>query len=181
MDPYLAQVIIFAGNFAPRSWMFCHGQLLSIANYTALFSLVGTTYGGDGQVTFGIPDLRGRVPVGQGTRSGGATYDLGQEAGTEQVTLLTSNLPMHNHPITVTASVGVSGAGATADDPDGALLTTTNAPFYATGAAVGHLAGTAPGTVAIGPAGSNASFSNRSPYLAINYIICVEGMYPSRN
>ncbi len=180
MDPYLAQVIIFAGNFAPRGWMYCHGQLLSIAENTALFSLVGTTYGGDGQVTFGLPDLQGRVPVGTGTGPGRSSYDLGQVSGTEQVTLFTGNLPAHNHPATLTASVGVSGAGATADDPDGALLTTTNAPFYATGAAGGRLGGTT-STVAIGPAGSNAGFSNKSPYLVINYIICTEGIYPSRN
>jgi microcystin-dependent protein len=181
MDPYMAQVIIFGGNFAPLNWMFCHGQLLSIANYSALFSLIGTSYGGDGQHTFALPNLQGRVPVGTGTGPGRSSYDLGQISGTEHVTLLSSNLPAHNHPITVTASVGVSSAGATAEDADGALLTTTNAPFYATGAAGGHLAGIAHGTVAIGPAGSNASFSNRSPYLTINYIICVEGIYPSRN
>jgi microcystin-dependent protein len=180
MDPYIAQVIIFGGNFAPRGWMYCNGQLLSIAEYTALFSLVGTTYGGDGQVTFALPDLRGRVPVGTGTSPGRSTYDLGQVSGTEQVTLLTSNLPAHNHPATMTAQVGVTNVTPTSDDPEGSMLTTTGEAFYATGSSVGGLGGVSAG-VTTGVTGGNMPFPNKSPYLAINYIICVEGIYPSRN
>ncbi len=180
MDPYLGQVIIFAGNFAPRSWMYCHGQLVSIAEYTALFAIVGTTYGGDGQVTFALPDLQGRVPVGTGQGPGRSDYELGLEAGSESTTLLNINLPQHTHTATMTAQVGVTNATANSDDPDGSLLTTTGEPFYATGSGIGSLAGVT-AAVTTGIAGSNVPFSNKSPYLAINYIICVEGIFPSRN
>jgi microcystin-dependent protein len=101
MDPYLAQVIIFAGNFAPRGWALCNGQLVSIAEQTALFALVGTTYGGDGQVTFAYPDLRGRVPVG--TQNNGS--NIGEVGGSESKTLISSQIPPHTHPATATAAI----------------------------------------------------------------------------
>ena len=101
-EPYLGDVRMFGGNFAPRTWAFCDGRLLSISQNSALYSLLGTTYGGDGITTFALPDLRGRVPVGQGQAPGLSNYVMGQRAGTEQVTLLMSNLPSHNHGLFAT-------------------------------------------------------------------------------
>ncbi len=180
MEGVIAQILLFAGTFAPKNWAYCNGQLIPIAQNTALFSLLGTTYGGDGRVNFGLPDLRGRVAIGAGQGPGLSNYVLGQVAGSETVTLTTANMPAHIHPATATVSVGVSGAGATADDPDGALLTTTNAPFYATGAPGGHLGGvTASATT--GPTGNNQPVNIMPPYLALNYVICMYGIFPSRN
>ena len=121
MDPLLASIILFAGNFAPRGFYLCQGQILSIAQNTALFSLLGTTYGGDGRTTFALPDLRGRVPVGQGQGPGLSNYDLGEVSGTESTTLLVTNLPQHNHPL-----IATSEAGSTSD-PTGAFLGNTGA------------------------------------------------------
>src|SRR4051812_4210500 len=101
-EPFLAEIVMFAGNFAPRGWAFCNGQILSIAQNTALFSLLGTTYGGNGQTTFSLPDFRGRSPVGTGQGPGLATIDLGEVSGAEAVTLLTTQMPVHTH----TAAVG---------------------------------------------------------------------------
>jgi microcystin-dependent protein len=180
MEGVIAQILLFAGTFAPKNWAYCNGQLIPIAQNTALFSLLGTTYGGDGRVNFALPNLQGRVAIGAGQGPGLSPYALGQAGGTEQVTLTTNNMPAHIHPATATVSVGVSGAGATADDPDGALLTTTNAPFYATGAPGGHLGGVS-ATATVGMAGSNAPVSIMPPYLALNYVICLYGIFPSRN
>jgi microcystin-dependent protein len=109
-NPFLGQVIIFAGNFAPKGWAFCNGQLLAISQYTALFSLLGTTYGGDGRTTFGLPDLRGRVAVSAGQGPGLSNYTLGEQTGTETVTLSTQQMPQHNH--IVNANNNTSGAVA---------------------------------------------------------------------
>lgn len=176
----MATIMLFGGNFEPYGWAYCDGRILSIAQYSALFSLVGTTYGGDGQVTFALPDLRGRVPVGAGQQPGRSDYFLGEVAGQESVTLIQSQLPAHTHPSTTNASVGVSNAAANSDDPDGTLMTTTSSAFYATGAAAGRLGGTQ-ATITVGISGNNAPFSTMEPYLALNYIIALEGIYPSRN
>ena len=176
----MASILLFGGNFAPLSWAYCNGQLLSIAQQTALFALIGTTYGGDGQVTFALPDLRSRVPVGTGQGPGLSNFDLGQVAGTETTTLLGINLPVHAHPDTFQAHVGVSNGSASSDDPDGSLLTTTGSAFYATGTSGGALSGTSV-HVTVGVAGSNQPVSIVAPYLALNYIICTEGIFPSRN
>lgn len=180
VDPYIATITIFAGNFAPRNWMFCHGQLLSIAEYTALFSLIGTTYGGDGQVTFGLPDFRSRVGIHQGQGPGLSNYTIGEMAGTENVTLLSPNLPMHNHTL-VSLPIQQPASTETASgisEPKGA--------YPASGATV--YASTSDGTH-MGPyvsnsitamAGGNAPVPIVQPYLAMNYIIAVEGIFPSR-
>ncbi|MEN9798594.1 MAG: hypothetical protein RL653_2290, partial [Pseudomonadota bacterium] len=106
MDPFLGEIKLFAGNFAPTGWAFCHGQLLPIAQNSALFSLLGTTYGGNGQTTFALPDLRGRIPVGFGQGPGLTNRNLGDMSGVESVTLQVSNLPQHAHPFAVSASTG---------------------------------------------------------------------------
>src|SRR5450631_4459450 len=112
MDPLLASIIIFASNFPPKGWAFCNAQILSIAQNTALFSLLGTTYGGDGITTFALPDLRGRLPVQAGQGPGLSNYDLGQSGGSESTTLLLSNLPQHNHSLNAVSEAGSTSAPA---------------------------------------------------------------------
>ena len=174
MDPTIAEIRLFAGNFAPLSWAFCNGQLLSIAENTALFSLVGTTYGGDGQVTFALPDFRGRIAVGTGTGPGLSPTDLGEVAGTETVTLMTSQIPAHVHP---SQSNGTSAAGNTGDTA-GNFLATANQPTYALGSPSNKMGS---GTVTVGPTGGTQPHNNIMPVLALNFIIATEGMYPARN
>jgi microcystin-dependent protein len=165
-EPFLGSIILFAGNFAPRGWAFCNGQLLSIAQNTALFSLLGTTYGGDGQTTFALPDLRGRAPIHAGQGPGLQSYVLGQFGGEETVTLTSAELPPHAHV-----------QPATNDQQ------TTNRPNGALPARGGVYANESDGS-ALHPtssAGGGQPHDNRSPYLALNYIIALEGIYPSRN
>lgn len=181
IEPYLGNVTVFAGNFAPRSWMFCQGQLLAIAQYDALFALIGTTYGGDGQVTFALPDLRSRVAVHAGQGSGLSNYVLGEMAGTENVTLLSAQLPMHNHTM-ISLAVKQSASTATAGNGNNP----TNA-YPAAGANIYNNAtdGSNMGSyssMGVSPiAGSNQPVSIIQPYLAMNFIIAVEGIFPSRN
>lgn len=173
----MAQIMAFGGNFAPVSWAFCHGQLIPISQNTALFALLGTTYGGNGQTTFGLPDLRGRVPIGAGQGPGLPNYELGQTSGNETVTLTANNMPAHNHQ--AVASVGVTSVSPTSDEPAGAILTSTDDSFYsAASQANGSMA---PGTATLAPAGAGAAFNIRKPFLAINYVICLQGIFPSRS
>ncbi len=177
MEGYLAQIIMFAGNFAPRSWAFCQGQILSIAQNTALFSLLGTTYGGNGQTTFALPDLQGRVPVGTGQGPGLSNIVLGEVGGTSTTTLSINNMPQHNHSLVVNVAVSDTTAGST--EGDGKIL---GAPasniFTAPGNASGNMGGV---TNTVGIAGGSQPFNNMQPYLGMNYVICLEGIYPSRN
>jgi microcystin-dependent protein len=170
MDEFIGIIKLFAGNFAPRGWAFCQGQLLSIAQNTALFSILGTTYGGDGVTTFALPDLRSRVPAGCGQGSGLSYLDLGEMGGTESVTLLQTNMPAHSH--TVAASNQFSGS----DHPGGNYLgaSATDNGFYDENANTNM----APGM--IGVSGGSQPFEIRNPFLGMNYIICMEGIYPSR-
>ncbi|CAN5829547.1 tail fiber protein [soil metagenome] len=180
-DPYLATVTIFAGNFAPRAWMFCQGQLLSIAENTALYSLIGTTYGGDGQVTFGLPDLRGRTAIHMGQGPGLSNYTLGEVSGTESTTMVSSQLPGHNHiAISLTGSpTAVTGTG-NLSDPTNAVPANGGENIYSTsadGSGMGHSTGVSQSALA----GGSQPFSLLSPIIAMNYVIAVEGIYPSRN
>jgi microcystin-dependent protein len=181
MDPTLAEIRLFAGNFAPLSWAFCNGALLSIAENTALFSLLGTNFGGDGQVTFGLPDFRGRAAIGTGQGGGLSAYDLGQVAGTPSVTLLMTNLPAHTHAATVNAATtATTSSPANAYPATGNGVTSDNVQFQM-GAFTGSHAGFMnPGMVQVGVTGSNSPVSVTNPYLGLNYIIAVEGIYPSR-
>jgi microcystin-dependent protein len=165
-EPFLGSIIIFGGNFAPRGWAFCSGQILPINQNTALFSLLGTTYGGNGQTTFALPDLRGRAPLHFGQGPGLANYDLGQVGGTENVTLLAGQMPAHTH-----------AQPATAGDE------TTNRPNAAVPARGGVYAGAPDGSnlAATTSAGGGQPHANVPPYLALNYIIALEGIFPSRN
>ena len=172
MDPFLGQIICFGGNFAPRGWAFCHGQLLSINENQALFSILGTTYGGDGRTTFGLPDLRGRAPVHAGDGAGLSPRNLGQKFGTETNTLAATNLP-GNLPV----SIPVGDGDAATDSPSGAFLTSTDNDFYNTASASGEHYGS--GAVTTG--GGNQALNNMEPFLVINYIIALTGTFPSRN
>lgn len=179
MESFLAAIILFAGNFAPRGWAFCGGQILAIAQNTALFSLLGTTYGGNGQTTFALPDLRGRVPVGAGQGPGLSNINLGEMAGAPTHTLIITEMPAHNHTVTLQA---VSTAGNThTPGPTTSmaqLVDSRSNPLnvYSTAAANTSSAG---GSASI--AGGSQPHNNMQPYLGMNYIITMEGIYPSRN
>jgi microcystin-dependent protein len=191
MDPFLGQVILFAGNFAPRGWAFCAGQLLEISQYMALFSILGTTYGGDGRTTFALPDLRGSVPIGEGRGPGLSDYMLGQRGGTETTTLTVPSTPSHNHSHS-SATRQVVNQTATSQDPTGypAAPTVAGRPVdgFIPGADVVEdgleITNTTIGISdngQIGNTGGSQSHDNRQPFLAMNYIIALEGVYPSRN
>jgi microcystin-dependent protein len=172
-EAYIGSIVLFAGNFAPRGWAFCQGQLLSIAQNTALFSILGTTYGGNGQTTFGLPDLRGRAPIGAGQGPGLTNVQLGESAGSETVTLTISQMPAHNH----TMACDSTSAGSA--DP------TNNYPGNPGALSGAQLYGTTPSATmapaAIMPAGGSQPVSIQPPSLGMNYIICLEGLFPSRN
>jgi len=182
MEGTLAEIRMFAGNFSPRGWQFCNGQLLPISQWTAVFALVGTTYGGNGQTTFGIPDFRGRIARGaQGSQGPGLSLvQLGEMAGTQSVTLLTTNLPAHNHPLTgAVTPTAVNDADGLTDSPGGARLGAASVFSNA----VAPLVPMAPAgsSLVVGLTGSSQPFSNMPPYMGMNYIFCVECIFPSRD
>ena len=171
-NPYIGEIRLFAGNFAPLGWAFCQGQLVSIADNDTLFSLIGTTYGGDGQQTFGLPDLRGRVPVHQGSGPGLSTRVIGELAGTETVTLTTANLPAHSH-----ALVATSAPASTAAGPAGGVLASASVKVYGSGAPGTPLAAAAIAATS----GGGQPHQNMAPFLALNYIISLFGIYPQQS
>lgn len=170
-EPFIAEVRIFAGNFAPRGWAFCNGQLLPIAQNTALFSLIGTIYGGDGRTTTALPDLRERASMQWGRGPGLTNRRIGERGGQDTVTLTPGQVPPHSHAVR-----GVTGEGGRAS-PDGARLAAV--PRFATGATGNELQELA--SEALGPAGGNQAHNNRQPVLGINFIIALQGLYPSRS
>lgn len=180
-NPFIGQIELFAGNFAPRSWAFCSGQLLAISSNTALFSILGTTYGGDGRTTFGLPDLRGRVPRGSEGNSAGPglpTVILGQKAGAPTHTLNPSELPSHTHVTAVT----IHGSSKEGDSsiPTGRFPAKSgDEDFYADAKNIELGAGSV--TTSLANAGGNLSHSLLNPYLGMNYIIALFGVFPSRN
>jgi microcystin-dependent protein len=171
MDPIIGQIQAFGFNFPPQGWASCDGSLLSISQYTALFSLLGTTYGGDGQSTFALPDLRGRNAIHSGQGAGLSAFALGQKGGNENATLTANNLPPHNHAI----SVGVNTANGEESAPTSKIAASANS------FSEDVTAGAKLGGVSEQNAGSSQPFSIRKPYLGINYSIALEGIYPSRN
>ena len=167
-DPFIGEIRLFPYNFAPRGWAFCNGQVLSIAQNTALFSLLGTTYGGNGQTTFALPDLRGRVPVSSGQGPGLSNYSLGQVGGTESVTLNTNQMPAHNHQVNVNAG--------------GATTSRANGNFPSTGGSYNSATdGSTFNPNAVSNTGGNQPHENVQPYLTLNFCIALEGIFPSRN
>jgi microcystin-dependent protein len=174
-QPYVGEIRIFGGNFAPSGWAFCDGQLMSIAENETLFQLIGTTYGGDGQETFAAPDLRGRVPMHMGTGSDGTTYIEGEKAGVESVTLTTNQLPQHSHTLLV------SGAAGTTATPVGSYLS-TQGPAGTT-QVYAYIPYTGTTQVALNPAtfmpvGGSQPHDNMQPYLGLNFIISLYGIFP---
>lgn len=169
MDPYLAQVMFWGLNFNPVGWMPCDGRLLPISSYTALFALIGTFYGGDGVTTFGLPDLRGRVPVGQGSGPGLTSRTLGEQSGSESVTVLSPQMPAHNHPLRATS------ATPTTASPGTSLLPTGSSRIYTSTSATVAMAVTS-----VGASAGSQPHPNLQPYLTLNPQICVEGIFPSR-
>lgn len=180
-DPLLGSIIIFAGNFAPRGYAFCSGQILSIAQNTALFSLLGTTYGGNGQTTFALPDLRGRAPIGQGQGPGLANISLGEVAGVESTTILTTQMPAHTHVADL--KLRARNASGNSQTPVGSVLAREAAGVTATystdDADTDMKTGAMTGTIA--PSGGSQPLAIRNPYLGVSYIIAIEGIFPSRN
>lgn len=176
MDPFMGEIKSFAGTFAPVDWHFCDGTLLNIADYPAIYSLLGTNFGGDGVKTFGLPDLRGRLPIGAGLGTGLSNRAFASHAGSEGVTLTTDNIPAHSH------ALNVSTATATDHLPSGKLFANSGAnSFYATTPVAGSVAQTLNAdTVTMSMEGGQAH-ENRMPTMAINYIICLVGMYPTQS
>lgn len=190
MDPFIGEIVLFAGNFAPRSWALCDGQLLAINSHSALFSILGTTYGGDGRTTFALPDLRGRTPVHPGHGPGLSDYDLGERGGTERVTLTVAQMPSHSHIAQVTnqgsAILPVNSTAGSEDssDPAGHILANFGTEAYTSEAATGNYGAAAPVTgtgVTIFNNGGSQYHTNIQPFLGINYIIALQGIFPSRN
>jgi microcystin-dependent protein len=186
-DLYLGEIILFAGNFPPRNTAYCNGQLMSIAENTALFSILGTTYGGDGRTTFALPDLRSRVAVHPGTGPGLSTRKLGQRSGSEINVLNITQLPSHNHA--AAGTIQASSLEATATDPANGYPAsatypvdrTTTGPVKAYGAAANENMATNGVTVAVGNTGGGQAVNNMQPWLGVSYIICTEGIFPSRS
>ncbi len=179
MNPFIGEIVMFGGNFAPRSWAFCDGQLLAIASNTALFSILGTTYGGDGRTTFALPDLRGRAPIHPGHGPGLSTYRLGQTGGVEDHTLTIAQMPTHNHLAASNTDVNVGDSGGETD-PDGQFLGEGNA--YTSAPTGNKLNGGAVTTAnTMSNTGSGQSFDIMKPFGTANYIICLFGVYPSRS
>jgi microcystin-dependent protein len=180
-EPFIGQLMIFAGNFAPRGWATCDGQILSIAHNTALFSLLGTTYGGNGQTTFALPDLRGRVPMHVGTGPGLSSYVLGEVSGVETVTLINTQMPAHNHTVTNVINAAY-GPQSPTDNPSGAVPAGTGGgPTVYNSSSDGTTMNPAMLQTTIGMAGGNQPHENRQPYLVMTFCIALQGIFPSRN
>ena len=201
MEPFIGQIIMFAGNFAPRDWAFCQGQTLAISEYTALFSIIGTTYGGNGRTTFDLPDLRGRAPIGQGQGNGLTSRIMGEQIGIEDITLSTAQMPIHSHA----AETTISGSSVTAKLKASSAEGTTNVPlnnYLAKPSNIGlqsinmydssadiEMASDAieidlsavTANTTTDDTGGNSAHNNIQPSLVMNYIICVNGVYPSRS
>ena len=171
LNPAIGQIIMFAGNYAPTGWALCDGSLLSIQQYTALFSILGTTYGGNGTSNFGLPDLRGRVPIGFGQGAGLTSRALGEMGGEEAHTLAVGEIPSHSHPVNVDASAGTSATPV------------NNLPAV-NSEGIQHYGSVASGAMdagAIGNTGGSQAHNNMQPYLAINYVIALTGIFPARS
>jgi len=167
-QPYVGEIRMFGGNFAPAGWAFCNGATLPISEYDTLFNLIGTTYGGDGQSTFQLPDLQGRLPIHQGTGGGLGTYTIGQAAGIESVTLNTNQIPSHNH------LAMVSTTAATASSPQGNVIANGTANLF-----LRDVISDTMNANSVGISGGSQPHTNTMPYLCISYIISLYGIYPS--
>ena len=164
-QPYVGEIRMFAGNFAPAGWMFCEGQLLPISENETLFQLIGTTYGGDGESTFALPDLRGRLPLHPG-----GSFRLAETGGAEEITLTAQQIPAHAHPLVTTTAVG------TAASPQGSVLAASGSSnVYRQGPASAALS-----NQTVAPVGGSQPHTNLQPYLCVNFIISLFGIFPSQ-
>ena len=179
MEPFLGEVRMFAGSFAPLGWALCNGQLLSISQNDALFALMGTTYGGDGQVTFALPDFRGRVPVHQGQGPGLPAFIMGEAAGQESVTLSPQAIPAHTHMLSASSAVPAAVPAGGINLNTTPMVPASPAPKPKMYADPTALAAMSP--QAIAPAGGSQPHNNMAPFLALNFIIALEGIFPSQN
>ena len=174
-QPYVGEIRMFGGNFAPNGWMLCQGQTLPISENDVLFVLIGTTYGGDGQSTFNLPNLASRVPIHMGTGPSGITYQIGEQAGTQQETLSTQQIPIHNHPALATSNTGNSPS------PLGTVLAAPTAATISGIATYGNdtpYSALAPATVT--PQGGSQPHENCQPFLCVNFIISLFGVFPTQ-
>jgi len=170
-QPFVGEIRMFGGNFAPAGWMFCEGQTLPISENDVLFTLIGTTYGGDGQETFNLPDLQGRAPLHSGTAKSGTTYTIGESAGVESVTLTTQQIPSHNHALLASSSIG------TLPTPQANVLgKITNIDLFS-----GDSTDTPFAAQSITPDGGSQPHDNMQPYLCISFIISLFGVFPTQN
>ncbi|OUS19771.1 phage tail protein [Nonlabens dokdonensis] len=173
MNPFLGEIVMFAGNFAPRGWSLCDGQLLAISQYSALFSILGTTYGGDGRTSFALPDFRSRSPIHKGRGPGLSEIKLGARGGIEQINLNLLNLPNHSH----TGEIKVSSVAGDDDSPGNTVSIGASEIFVE----ASPNTSLSIGSVELGNTGGQQPFPSRNPYLGINYIIAMQGTFPSRN
>ena len=170
-NQFVGQIAVVGFNFAPYQWATCDGQLMPISQNTALFSLLGTQFGGDGRITYALPNFQGRMPVGQGQLAGGGIYDMGQEAGTETVTLLSSEMPSHNHKFLTDVDTGANSnsPGQAALSSGVSLYTTATSPVAQMNASM------------VSPAGNSQPHNNMMPFLGLYFIIALQGIYPARS
>lgn len=168
MEPYIGDIIMFGSNFAPRGWAFCNGQLMPIAQNTALFSIIGTTYGGDGRTTFALPDLRSRAPMHTGHGPGLTSRRLGQRGGTETNTLNITQMPSHNHGL-------IAGEEGNTEDPNGNFIAGSGTQAFGTTSDVNM------NNAAVSNTGSSQPINNIQPFQCVNFIISLDGQYPSRS
>lgn len=173
MDPFIGEIRMFGGTFAPRNFAFCNGQLLPISQYTALFSILGTFYGGDGRSTFALPDLRGRSPLHAGQGPGLTSRSQGERSGSPEVALLESEIPLHSHALQASAAPGTTGS------PAASVLWAAASGSESTYGPAGDPLDAAPEMV--GQAGSGQPHANRQPYLGVSFIIALQGVYPPRS
>lgn len=170
-EPFVGEVKMFAGNFAPRGWAFCDGQLLAVSQNNALFSLLGTIYGGDGRTTFALPDLRGRIPIHAGSGPGLTPRKIGATGGAENVTLTANQLPSHTHPLQ-----GTDDLGNTPNPSGNVSARSTSVDAY-----IGDAPSTNLSTSAVSSVGGSQSHANLQPFLCIHFIVALFGIYPSRH
>jgi microcystin-dependent protein len=172
-QPFVGEIRMFAGNFPPVGWMFCDGNPLPISENDVLFTLIGTTYGGDGQETFNLPNLQSRIPIHMGTASSGTTYQIGEAAGVESVTLTVNQIPQHNHPLTAS-----NDAGSQVNAGNAVLAAQSPVSIYRPNAVAPNVPMNAS---SVSPVGGSQPHDNMQPYICINYIISLFGLYPSPN
>jgi microcystin-dependent protein len=170
-NPYIGEIRMFGGNFAPAGWAFCNGQTLAISQNDALFTLIGTTYGGDGQETFNLPDLQGRLPMHMGTNAG-TTFTIGENAGTEEVTLTVQQIPIHSHPMVASTNTGTQA------NPGGNVLATSgsNLQMFIEDQPNVNMAANS-----VSPVGGSQPHTNLQPYLCISFILSLFGVFPTQS